>query len=444
LAYSGKSGACGDTLRVPGSIMRMTGIGLGEVRRCTSLGAARVAGQLDAESSGSNNDLAAMDEVNSKDSSTSRIRAALLVTIMGALVVCVAVAAMTANLEASEDIGSEVGASAPRRASSINATTNSTDEDKDGYCHTVNPSDQCWEHVYWAMTKGINSHPEWYPGLVNTSRLEEFQMLLHQRVYAAGCPRPCGMSYWCTERAPKESWDLKSCTATGSTQHIRVLTYNLFWWNLFDIRHGNNGSVGRLIHEASHSEGFDVMAFQEAGDIWWPLGQAGLKKDEHDQVQAHGLAVVWRPAAWKKLANGLYAVAEDTAQQHYGKRYIIWVRLQNSLTNRTMLFANTHGPLPVGTGGLCGGNTTGSMILGLLKKQKEPEDLIVLTGDFNAGHSSDTFRTLSDKIHHIFTGQSFGGIDHFFSNCAGDFIANTTNLGSGGSDHDALTVTWNV
>jgi len=43
-------------------------------------------------------------------------------------------------------------------------------------------------------------------------------------------------------------------------------------------------------------------------------------------------------------------------------------------------------------------------------------------------------------MHRLYTGASFGGVDHVFSNCGGSHVVSRRNLGSGGSDHDALDV----
>jgi len=57
-------------------------------------------------------------------------------------------------------------------------------------CESVTEEHPCYPHVKWARDVGIDSYPDWYPGLTNTSTFEEFQ----QHLYAGrhwGCPRPC-------------------------------------------------------------------------------------------------------------------------------------------------------------------------------------------------------------------------------------------------------------
>merc|ERR1719277_1125594 len=63
-------------------------------------------------------------------------------------------------------------------------------------CHTVTEDDcdpanaDCFEHVTLAKETGINTNPEWYPGLTNSSSFEAFQALLNSRKEWL-CPAPC-------------------------------------------------------------------------------------------------------------------------------------------------------------------------------------------------------------------------------------------------------------
>lgn len=57
-------------------------------------------------------------------------------------------------------------------------------------CNTVGDGHQCYRHVRWAMQHGIRLHPEWYTGLTNASSFKEFQAHLHRGAHW-GCPQPC-------------------------------------------------------------------------------------------------------------------------------------------------------------------------------------------------------------------------------------------------------------
>mmetsp|Transcript_117050 Transcript_117050/g.335820 ORF Transcript_117050/g.335820 Transcript_117050/m.335820 type:complete len:121 (-) Transcript_117050:171-533(-) len=114
----------------------------------------------------------------------------------------------------------------------------------------------------------------------------------------------------------------------------------------------------------------------------------------------------------------------------------MWVRIQHRQTGQTVLFINHHGPLPLNSGGRCGGEATAFNLFRLMGTHAQEGDVVVLVGDFNAGPGSETVRELRGRLQATFTGNAFGGVDHILSSCPA--VAGTRNLGSGGSDHDAL------
>jgi hypothetical protein len=59
-----------------------------------------------------------------------------------------------------------------------------------GACHTAVAGEKCYGDVDWAMKTGIHQHPEWYPGLSQSSSFEEFQTHMHDIGYSE-CPMPC-------------------------------------------------------------------------------------------------------------------------------------------------------------------------------------------------------------------------------------------------------------
>lgn len=219
---------------------------------------------------------------------------------------------------------------------------------------------------------------------------------------------------------------------------VRILTYNLFWWNLFGRRGGNHGSAGKLIRRAAGAEPFELMAFQECDDTGRVMRDAGLAGEYTYEVRA-GLPMAYRTVSWRKLAAGVTDVSEDKPwMSQVWRRRLHWMRLQHRGTGKHIFFANHHGPLPVGSGGTCGGRGTALKMLKAIAENAHTSDLVVLTGDFNAGTSTSTASELETRMHRIFSGRSHGGVDHFFSNCGASTVAETKNLGSGGSDHDAL------
>jgi len=216
---------------------------------------------------------------------------------------------------------------------------------------------------------------------------------------------------------------------------LKVLTYNLFWWNLYGQRGGNGGSASWLIKGAAP----DLMGFQECDDVTRVLRDGGMES-QYGWVQGpHSIAIAYLAADWVKLAEGAVDVAVDEAAQFYGSRAVQWVRLQHWRTGRVIFFMNHHGPLRVNSGGRDGGYSTAMHILNEMQAHKQPADALILVGDFNATPTSETIRSLETVYTRAFTGRSFGGVDHFFSTLQ---ATSTQNYGGGGSDHDALSTTF--
>lgn len=253
---------------------------------------------------------------------------------------------------------------------------------------------------------------------------------------------------WCQVQKPPAEWNLKSCPAaiSNSASPLKVLTYNLFWWNLFDKHGGSHRSAGKLIAQTAGSEGYDLMAFQECDDRWRVLNDAkaeGLSGEWAAIDGGRALSLMYRTDRFSLVAKGGEDVGEDDWAQHYGKRSAHWVRLERH-DGTHVFFANHHGPLPVGWGGGCTGRATAYNVLRVIAENAHADDLIILVGDFNAEGKSSRIHELDQRMHRVFSGVSMGGVDHVFSNCDHGVIG--TNLGKGGgsrgSDHDALSVAF--
>lgn len=365
-------------------------------------------------------------------------------------------------------------------------------------CRTAEQESECYKSVMWARQHGIAMYPEWYPGLNEDSSFEEFQYLLFKGGHGPkltgerrfqGCGPPCsttttgtatststtvgrmlttgappaagsawgwrptaelvgGEENWCMVQAPPEDFTLRSCgvNAAGdktSKLQIKVLSYNLFWWNLFKQRGG--GGAGQLIAMNNNGpEPFDFMGFQECEDVAMVMQRAGLSADFAHLQGAHALGLAYRHAAWELLATETHNVAEDNAIEWYGIRSAQWARFRHRSSGNTAFFANHHGPLPLNSGGRCGLTATAFNLLRLIATLADPADLLVLVGDFNADIHSESVRQLSARMHRVFDGTAFGGIDHVFSNCGGTSVKRTGDLGSGGSDHNAIEVVLEV
>lgn len=229
----------------------------------------------------------------------------------------------------------------------------------------------------------------------------------------------------------------------GHVQRVRVLTYNLKWWATFGNSYRQQQPHGNLItyrlKQWNAALPFDVLGFQECADGEWLLVQAGLAAD-YQIFRARQCCMAYRKTSWNMLSSGAGYVATD---EQYGLRPAQWLRLQHKQTHRTMFFVNHHGPMPVDSGGCCGGESSAYQILKLISLRAQCGDALVLVGDFNMGPSSPTITRLKQRLQ-IFSHSNGQQIDHIFSNLPRSAILDIQNLGSYGSDHDALSATFQL
>lgn len=250
---------------------------------------------------------------------------------------------------------------------------------------------------------------------------------------------------WCEVDIPPVNWSLTSCPSSGSTK-VRVLTYNLFWWNLFDRHHGSDRSAGRLMKRTAEEDGaYDMMAFQEVGGMDRVLADAEMTEAYTALDGGSGITIAYRHDLWTLLKQGTQYVGENSKDQYYGKRRVMWARLQNA-EGKVVFFMNHHGPLRVSQSGGCTGSATSLNIMRVVGENAEAQDVVILVGDFNARPWSSRIREMKKRMGHVFSGTSMGGVDHVFSNCADQAKGQILGKGDGRhkSDHDAISATFSI
>jgi len=224
---------------------------------------------------------------------------------------------------------------------------------------------------------------------------------------------------------------------------LKVLSYNLYWWHLFDKNKGIHKNVkdsaAKLIANSS-DPAYDVMGFQECEDPVRLLEPVGLLSSYETFLGKHAICMAYRKNVWSLLARGEEDVAEDMLTEYYGTRGAQWMRLRHADTGATLLFVNHHGPLHVNSGGACGGVATAHKLLSLIAEKGERGDIIVLVGDFNANAASKTVQELWRHLVLLYNGDSFGGVDNIFANLNATSILSGMDVGSGGSDHNAISI----
>merc|ERR1719195_1484854 len=101
--------------------------------------------------------------------------------------------------------------------------------------------------------------------------------------------------------------------------------------------------------------------------------------------------------------------------------------------------------MPVGSGGVCGGDSSAYQILKLISLRAKCGDALMLIGDFNMGPGSATITRLQQRLQIAYSGKSMGQqVDYVFWNLPQSAMLDAKDLGSFGSDHDALSVTFRM
>eukprot|EP00927_Polykrikos_kofoidii_P075418 TRINITY_DN71601_c0_g1_i1.p1 TRINITY_DN71601_c0_g1~~TRINITY_DN71601_c0_g1_i1.p1 ORF type:complete len:595 (-),score=91.53 TRINITY_DN71601_c0_g1_i1:63-1688(-) len=306
-------------------------------------------------------------------------------------------------------------------------------------CHDINEHDEgkCMREIVRAK-KDFSRHRHRYPGLKRFSCLKAWHIHMH-RASRGNCPTPC--FFPCGETSVPTMWKPR---VPDRRVEVKVLSYNLYWWHLFGKKKGiHNGikhSAGKLI-VAAMKPPFDVIGFQECEDFEKVMGPVGLSGEYQSYLSNHSTCIAYRKAAWTLLGHGDGDVAEDQPTEYYGTRGTQWIRLAHRHSDATLLFLNHHGPLAVNSGGQCGGATTAHKLMKLIADEGRVGDIVILVGDFNANAASLTIQELWKHLVLLYNGDSFGGVDNIFSNLGKSSLVRNESLGSGGSDHDAITVT---
>jgi endonuclease/exonuclease/phosphatase family metal-dependent hydrolase len=198
---------------------------------------------------------------------------------------------------------------------------------------------------------------------------------------------------------------------------VKALTYNLFWWNLYGRRGGNGGSAGKLVQSNVQGEPFDIVAFQECDDPGRIMGEAGMNNGEYDHIRWGSNTLAFRSTRWTKLSQGDGILTSEDLSRKW-KRGVHWVRLEEKTTSKKLFVMNHHGPLPVNSGGVCGGEATAINMMKIMIENSAEGDALLLTGDFNADEGSTTVRFLKGRMHHVITSWVY----NFFTNCGGDSV----------------------
>lgn len=161
---------------------------------------------------------------------------------------------------------------------------------------------------------------------------------------------------------------------------IKVVSYNLYWWNAF----GQNPWKGQQITDNIKNRlQADVIGLQECDNPGLIEGRTGYKE-----------ASPFAGAQGTMVKSGLFDVGDTGAQDigaagKWGPRYVTWAELTHKASGRTFWHFNTHWCVHNGNGRTCGPGKRYAGAKNMLQiiREKARQAPVIITGDFNAAMS---------------------------------------------------------
>merc|ERR1719330_431819 len=110
-------------------------------------------------------------------------------------------------------------------------------------------------------------------------------------------------------------------TPSGQELQVKILIYNLFWWQLFDAQKTANGSPFRLMENFDKPMPFDFMGFQECEDGALVLRGANML-DQYTWYPGMGttttaICMAFLTRNWEHLSHGCQFISEDAPAEHW-------------------------------------------------------------------------------------------------------------------------------
>jgi cyclophilin family peptidyl-prolyl cis-trans isomerase len=81
-------------------------------------------------------------------------------------------------------------AEAPAKKEAAPAQREEAPARREAQCLPVAEGTECYREVTWALERGVQEHPAWYPGLTASSSREDFQAFINKEKPTV-CPTPC-------------------------------------------------------------------------------------------------------------------------------------------------------------------------------------------------------------------------------------------------------------
>jgi len=169
---------------------------------------------------------------------------------------------------------------------------------------------------------------------------------------------------------------------TTSSATIKVVSYNLYWWN---AHNRNPWKFDHIVNNIKNTLRADALGLQECDDPEIIRARTGYTRASPFKG-AQGVSV--KPGLFDVGRTGFRDIQ---ATGKWGPRYVTWAELTHRPSGRTFFHFNTHWCVHSGKGHTCNAGTryTGARNMLDVIRQEAGSAAVVITGDFNAGIGED-------------------------------------------------------
>lgn len=181
----------------------------------------------------------------------------------------------------------------------------------------------------------------------------------------------------CDGNTPPVPKPTSPAPSTGPVK-IKVVSYNLYWWNAF---RDNPWKGSKISSNIKNNLRPDVLGLQECDSPDTIQSRTGLKP-----------ASKFSGAQGVMVKPGLFTVGDSGSQDigatgKWGTRFVTWAHLTHTGSGRSFWHFNTHWCVHSGNGRTCSASKRYRGAKNMLKiiREKAGNDPVVVTGDFNAG-----------------------------------------------------------
>jgi len=178
--------------------------------------------------------------------------------------------------------------------------------------------------------------------------------------------------------APPSAVPAPTPAGSSSGPTIRVVSYNLFWWNAFDQNAWKSDDIVKNIKDTLRADTLGLQECDRPDTIKTRTGYEAVSPFKGAQ------GVVVKPGLFSVEQQGS---ADIGATGKWGPRYVTWAKLTHLSSGRSFFHFNSHWCVHSGKGHTCNSqvrHTGAKNMLKVIREQAGTSAPVLITGDFNA------------------------------------------------------------